>query len=228
MERSEFERSQSYLAQLLGWLENLAGSLTRGSIAPEGSGGPSPAAQGPDTPLPDLIARILSDSGYLEGLHLKSLGLLSQELQDFIAGIGFAFEVEVHLPSGFKLPFTDQEAALQRKTLNPFREKAWLAYHGALLSAYAMRPLRFQRISSSTDGLEETLRVREAEPSDLHAPAPSALAPGPLHALNNALAGITSYVSLILTDRKDDAELQGKLGLVLEAAYKAAAAAKGN
>lgn len=215
MERSEFERSQGYLNQLLGWLESLSGS-----IAPEG-----PAHRGSEAPLPDLIARLLANSGHLEGLHLKSLGLLSHELQDYIAVIGFAFEVEVSLPAGFKLPFTDQEAALQRKTLNPFREKAWIAYHGALLSAYAMRPLRFQRVSSSSDGLEEVLRVRESAPVDRAAPALSEVS---LHALNNALAGITSYVTLILNDRKDDAELQSKLSLVLEAAYKAAAVAKGS
>jgi hypothetical protein len=218
MERSEFERSQGYLAQLLGWLEALAGA-----VAPEGSNSPADG----DPPLPDLIERILADSGRLEGLHLKSQGILSHELQEFITGIGFAFEVAVSLPATFKLPFTDQDAALQRKTLNPFREKAWVAYHSALLSAYAMRPLRFHRVGASPDGLEETLRVREAAEGEEAQAAPP-LAQGALHALNNALAGITSYVSLILNERKEDAELQAKLGLVLEAAYKAATAAKGS
>jgi hypothetical protein len=45
---------------------------------------------------------------------------------------------------------------------------------------------------------------------------------GDIHRLNNALAGITSYVSLILEERRQDKDLQEKLGLVLEAAKKAA------
>lgn len=215
MERLEFERTQGYLAHLLGYLEGLSGAWAAAS------------GRGAQAALPERIARILADSGYLEGLHLKSLGLLSQELQEFIIGVGFAFEVEVSMPGPFKLPFLDQDAALQRKTLNPFREEAWLVYHGSLLSAYAMRPLRFERASVSQDGLEEVLRVREAPaPAEgASSPLPD-LAPDSLHALNNALAGITSYVSLILGERKNDADLQGKLGLVLEAATKAAAAQK--
>jgi hypothetical protein len=41
------------------------------------------------------------------------------------------------------------------------------------------------------------------------------------------LAGITSYVSLILEERKTDVDLQEKLGLVLEAAKRAAAVVPG-
>jgi hypothetical protein len=105
-------------------------------------------------------------------------------------------------------------------------EKAWILYHGSLLSAYAMKPLRFEKTSASSDGLEETVRVTEA-PTNSHSPnPPAALSPDTLHFLNNALMGITSYVSLILSERKDDKELQGKLELVLEAARKVAASAK--
>ena len=100
-------------------------------------------------------------------------------------------------------------------------EKAWLVYHAALLSAYTLKPLRFERVPSA-DGLEEVVRVRESflETTDGgHSPSVGANA---VHRLNNALAGITSYVSLILEERKEDRDLQEKLGLVLEAAKKAA------
>jgi hypothetical protein len=89
-----------------------------------------------------------------------------------------------------------------------------------------MRTLRFEKISASTDGLEETVRVTDL-PAGSNGQAPAtALSPETLHFLNNALMGITSYVSLILSERKDDKELQSKLELVLEAARKAAASAK--
>lgn len=104
-------------------------------------------------------------------------------------------------------------------------ERAWLVYHAALLSAYALKPLRFERVPSA-DGLEEVVRIREAPavPAEGHTPALGADA---VHKLNNALAGITSYVSLILEERKADKDLQEKLGLVLEAAKRAAAAVPG-
>ena len=216
VERNAFERTQGFLAQLLRYLEALTTSMEWDT-----------EAAGPGTlGLPQRVAQVLTDTGYLEGLQLKSQGLLSGELQEFIAGIGFAFEMEVRLTGPFKLPFVDNEAAIQRKTLNPFMEKAWILYHGALLSAYAMKPLRFEKTSASTDGLEETVRVTDL-PSGADGQAPAAaLSPETLHFLNNALMGITSYVSLILSERQDDKELQGKLELVLEAARKAAASAK--
>lgn len=216
VERNAFERTQGFLAQLLRYLEALTTSMEWDTDA---------AAHG-SLGLPQRVAQVLTDSGYLEGLHLKSQGLLSGELQEFITGIGFAFEMEVRLPGPFKLPFVDNEAAIQRKTLNPFMEKAWILYHGALLSAYAMKPLRFEKTSATADGLEETVRITDvATGPDGRNPA-AALSPETLHFLNNALMGITSYVSLILSERKDDKELQGKLELVLEAARKAAASAK--
>lgn len=215
MDRQEFERTQGCLAQLVRYLEALSTGLDWEN---------EPAGQGA-AGLPPRLAQVLVDMGHLEGMHLKAQGLLSQELQEFITGIGFAFEMEVSLPGPFKLPFVDHEASIQRKTLNPFMEKAWIAYHGALLSAYAMKSLRFERISVSQDGLEESVRVTDtADPKDA-GPA-KAMSPESLHYLNNALMGITSYVSLILGERKDDKELQAKLELVLEAARKAAASAK--
>lgn len=217
MERIAFERTQGYLGHLVGYLEGLCTSM-QWEIGP---------AQADGHALPDRVVQILVDSGFMEGLHLKAQGLLSPELQEFIVGVGFAFEVQVSLPGPFKLPFIDNEAAIQRKTLNAFMEKAWVVYHGALLSAYAMRPLRFERSSASPDGLEETVRVREAPPGSGEAAGhTAAMAPESIHALNNALTGITSYVSLILAERKGDGDLQAKLGLVLEAASKAAATAR--
>lgn len=241
MERSEFERTQGFLAQLLRYLEALStrlewesepggreaagGSRERGDAGGESPPGDMAAGAGPrDAGLPARIARILADTGHLEGLHLKSQGLLSQELQEFIHGIGFAFEVEVAFPGPFKLPFVDNEASIRRLTLNPFMEKAWMAYHGALLSAYAMKPLSFRRVSASQDGLEEAMRITDAAPDAEGGAKP--MSPETLHILNNALMGITSYVSLILGERADDEELRSKLELVLEAARKAAASAR--
>lgn len=235
MERSDFERTQGFLSHLLRYLEALSTRL-EWDADPSGRKAEAPGRDagshgrgadphgGPD--LPPRIAQILADAGHLEGLHLKSQGLLSQELQEFIQGIGFAFELEVAFPGPFKLPFVDNEATLRRMTLNPFMAKAWLAYHGALLSAYAMKPLRFRREAASQDGLEEAVRVTDAAPEGEAGARP--MSPETLHILNNALMGITSYVSLILGERKDDKELQSKLELVLEAARKAAASAKGS
>lgn len=215
MERMAFEKTQGYLALLIRYLEGLHTSLEWDS---EPDAGVAPIV------LPDRITAILRDSGHLEGLHLKAQGILSQELQEFISGIGMAFEMEVSIPGPFKLPFLGSEMDIQRKTLNSFMEKAWIIYHGALLSAYAMRPLRFERVSASQDGLEETVRVTETAPAG--GAASPAMSPESLHILNNALMGITSYVSLILGERKDDKELQEKLELVLEAARKAADSAR--
>lgn len=212
MQNDSFEKSQRYLTQLLGYLEGLYTGMDRDSAE---AGPPGPAG------LPMRLAAILSDSGYLEGLHLKAQGCLSSDLLEFIRSIGYSFEIEAAPLGPFKLPFVDNELAIQRKTLNVFMEKAWLVYHAALLSAYTLKALRFERVPSA-DGLEEVVRVREAPPdaSDGHPPA---LGADTVHRLNNALAGITSYVSLILEERKQDGDLQEKLGLVLDAAKKAAA-----
>lgn len=212
MENDSFEKAQRYLAQLLGYLEGLYSSMDGES----GEAGP-PGPWG----LPTRIAGILSDSGYLEGLHLKAQGCLSSDILEYIRSIGYSFEIETRPLGAFKLPFIDNELAIQRKTLNVFMEKAWLVYHAALLSAYTLKPLRFERVPSA-DGLEEIVRVRESfreTPDGGHSPTVGADA---VHRLNNALAGITSYVSLILEERKEDRDLQEKLGLVLEAAKKAA------
>jgi hypothetical protein len=216
MENESFEKSQRYLNQLLGYLEGLNSEMESES-AEAGTAGP--------WGLPARIAAILTDSGWLEGLHLKAQGCLSSDLLEFIRGVGYAFEIEASPLGAFKLPFIGNELAIQRKTLNAFMEKAWLVYHAALLSAYALKPLRFERVPSA-DGLEEVVRIREAptEPGDGHTPA---LGADSIHSLNNALAGITSYVSLILEERKLDEDLQEKLGLVLEAAKRAATVVPG-
>lgn len=216
MQDDAFEKSQRYLVQLLGYLEALHSAMD-GESAEAGPIGPSG--------LPSRIAAILTDSGWLEGLHLKAQGCLSSDILEFIRSVGYSFEIEA-LPMGaFKLPFVDNELAIQRKTLNVFMEKAWLVYHAALLSAYALKPLRFERVPSA-DGLEEVVRVREASPDSDEGHTP-ALGADAVHSLNNALAGITSYVSLILEERKSDRDLQQKLGLVLEAAKKATVSVPG-
>lgn len=211
-----FEKSQRYLTQLLGYLEGLhsameADSAEAGPVGPHG--------------LPARIAAILTDSGWLEGLHLKAQGCLSSDLVEFIRGVGYAFEIEAAPLGSFKLPYIDNELVIQRKTLNGFMEKAWLAYHAALLSAYTLRPLRFERVPSA-DGLEEVVRIREAPAGSEEGHTP-VLGADTVHSLNNSLAGITSYVSLILEERKADKDLQEKLGLVLEAAKKAAKSVPG-
>jgi hypothetical protein len=216
MQNDSFEKSQRFLTQLLGYLEALYTAVDQDS-----------AEAGPPGPwgLPARIGAILLDSGYLEGLHLKAQGCLSPDILEFIRGIGYSFEIEATPMGAFKLPFIDNELVIQRKTLNAFMEKAWLTYHAALLSAYSLKPLRFERVPSA-DGLEEVVRIREAPPESVEAHAP-ALGAVSIHALNNALMGITSYVGLILDERKQDADLREKLGLVLEAAKKAAALVPG-
>lgn len=216
MENESFEKSQRYLTQLLGYLEPLHSEMERESTEAYVSG---------PSGLPVRIAAILADSGWLEGLHLKARGCLSSDLLEFIRGAGYAFEIEAAPLGAFKLPFIDNELAIQRKTLNAFMEKAWLVYHAALLSAYTLKPLRFERVPSA-DGLEEVVRIREA-PAESMEGQPPGLGADRLHSLNNALAGITSYVSLILEERKTDPDLQEKLGLVLEAAKRAAAVVPG-
>jgi hypothetical protein len=211
MQNESFEKSQRYLMQLLGYLEGIHSAMDRDAAE---AGPPSLAG------LPVRLASILSDSGYLEGQHLKAQGCLSSDLLEFIRGSGYAFEIEAVPLGAFKLPFIDNELVIQRKTLNGFMEKAWLVYHAALLSAYTLKPLRFER-APSTDGLEEVVRVREASPGSPDAQAVS-LDADTVHLVNNALSGITSYVSLILEERKQDKDLQEKLGLVLEAAKRAA------
>ena len=212
MRNDSFERSQRYLTQLLGYLEGLYSAMD-GESAEAGLPGPSG--------LPARLGAILTDSGYLEGLHLKAQGCLSSDLLEFIRSIGYSFEMEAAPLGAFKLPFVDNELVIQRKTLNEFMEKAWLVYHAALLSAYTLKPLRFERVPSA-DGLEEVVRIREAPPEAIDGLQP-AMGRDTVHHVNNALAGITGYVSLILEERDQDADLQEKLGLVLEAAKKAAA-----
>ena len=153
MENVSFEKTQRYLMQLLGYLEGLHSSMEWESMKE----GPSKHP----TDLPTRIQAILTYSGSLEGMRLKAQGCLSSDILEFIQTVGMAFEIEP-IPQGiFKLPFLDAVISIQRKTLNDFMEKAWFIYHAALLSAYALRPLQFERLPS-VDGLEETLRIIEA------------------------------------------------------------------
>lgn len=85
MQDETFEKSQRYLTQLLGYLEGLNSEMESES-AEAGPAGPSG--------LPARIAAILTDSGWLEGLHLKAQGCLSSDLLEFIRGAGYAFEIE--------------------------------------------------------------------------------------------------------------------------------------
>ena len=215
MENGSFEKTQRYLMQLLGYLEGIHSSMDWESTE-EGT------AEFPSG-LPPRIEAILAHSGYLEGMRLKAQGCLSSDILEFIRTVGMAFEIEAAPRGAFKLPFLDAEIGLQRKTLNDFMEKAWLVYHAALLSAYALRPLRFER-RASEDGLEETLRVQEASGDLPDGRAWDGIAPDAVHTLNNVLSGILGYVSLILEERKADKDLQEKLGLVLDAAKRAASA----
>lgn len=198
--------------QLLAYLEGLHSSMDWDSLD---AGTEHPSG------LPPRIEAILSHSGYLEGMRLKSQGCLSSDLLEFIRTVGMAFEIEAVPQGAFKLPFIDGEIGIQRKTLNDFMEKAWLVYHAALLSAYTLRPLQFER-SPSADGLEEVVRIRESLQPPEHRQATDGIAPEAVHALNNGLFGIMGYVSLILEERKSDTDLQQKLGMVLDAAKQAA------
>jgi hypothetical protein len=215
MEKASFEKTQRYLLQLLGYLEGVHSSMDWASIDEEAS--PFPSG------LPPRIETVLMHSGFLEGMSLKAQGCLSSDIQEFIRTVGMAFEIEAIPQGAFKLPFIEAEIAIQRKTLNDFMEKAWQVYHAALLSAYALRPLRFQR-SASSDGLEETVRIVEASTAPANSRTWESIAPGALHTVNNSLSGILGYVTLILEERKTDVDLQNKLSLVLEATKQAASA----
>jgi hypothetical protein len=214
MENGSFEKTQRYLMQLLGYLEGIHSSMDWESEENRVTASPSG--------LPLRIEAILSHSGCLEGLRLKSQGCLSSDILEFIHTVGMAFEIEATPRGAFKLPFVDSEIGIQRKTMNDFMEKAWLVYHSALLSAYTLKALRFIR-SPSEDGLEETVRILESSDPEPQSRAWDGIDPNSIHAMNNSLSGIMGYVTLILAERKFDADLQEKLGLVLEATKRATA-----
>ncbi len=213
MENGSFEKTERYLMQLLGYLEGIHSSMDWESTE---AGMPEPPSG-----LPPRIEAVLSHSGYLEGMHLKAQGCLSSDILEFIRAVGMAFEIEAVPQGAFKLPFIGAEIAIQRKTLNDFMEKAWLVYHAALLSAYALKSLSFER-RPSDDGLEETVRILESAQALPYGRAWDSITPNTVHTLNNVLSGILGYVSLMQEERKTDLELQEKLGLIIEAAKQAA------
>lgn len=200
--------------QLLGYLEGLHSSMDWDALDDGTLEQPSG--------LPPRIEAILSHSGYLEGMRLKAQGCLSSDILEFIRTVGMAFEIEAVPQGTFKLPFLDGEIVIQRKTMNDFMEKAWLVYHAALLSAYTLQPLQFER-SPAANGLEGVVRIRESLPNIQNGRVNVGITPDTLHTLNNGLSGIMGYVSLILEERRADPDLQEKLGMVLEAAKQAAA-----
>ncbi len=200
--------------QLLGYLEGVHSSMDWDTLEDGTHEQPSG--------LPPRIEAILSHSGYLEGMRLKAQGCLSSDILEFIRTVGMAFEIEAVPQGTFKLPYLDGEIAIQRKTMNDFMEKAWLVYHAALLSAYTLRQLQFER-SPAANGLEEVVHIRESLPNLESRWAGVGITPDTVHTLNNGLSGIMGYVSLILEERRADPDLQQKLGMVLEAAKHAAA-----
>jgi len=172
MENGAFEKTQHYLMQLLSYLEGIHTSMDWESETKMPSG-ESHAASDSDAlgvgsefsqGFSNRIANILSQSGYLEGMHLKAQGCLSSDLIDFIRSMSMAFEMAAEPQGNFKLPFVHSEIRLQRKTLNDFMEKAWKVYHESLLSAYSMNPVRFEVLESENQ-LEKTLRIVEANTS---------------------------------------------------------------
>ncbi len=226
MEPESFGKTERYLAQLLGYLESVHASMDWG---PEDGGDGKASTDG----LPQRIQSILYESGYLEGLHLKARGCLSSDLAEFIAAVGFAFEIEAKTMGTFKLPFLENEISIQRKTLNDFMEKAWTIYHAALLSAYAMRPLRFERImpagtahseAPASGGLEGSYRILASLPDKQPVGSPEGFSGETVHTLNNVLSGILGYVSLMLEEHKRSPELVEKLDLILEATKRAVSA----
>ena len=181
MENGAFEKTQRYLMQLLSYLEEIHTSMDWESETKMPSG-ESHAARESDTAsvgtefsqgFSNRIANILSQSGYLEGMHLKAQGCLSSDLIDFIRSMSMAFEMAAEPQGNFKLPFVHSEIRLQRKTLNDFMEKAWKVYHESLLSAYSMNPVRFEVLESENQ-LEKTLRIVEANKSGVAGEAGSA------------------------------------------------------
>jgi len=223
METQAFERTQRCLATFLAYLEGIHSSMDWDAQEAEApvAGGQAGGSGEDNRPLPPRLERILSDCGYLEGMSLKARGCLSSDLQEFIMQVGMAFEMEAAPQGVFKLPFVDGEIAFQRKTLNPFMEKAWMTYHAALLSSYALKPLRFERLPSESGGhLEGVVRLKPDSPGRYTTETSGGLGPESVHRLNNSLSGIAGFVSLMMEERKNDKDLQEKLGLVLEAAKK--------
>ncbi len=150
MDTELFANTQRTLGELLGYLEELHPALDLPVEIPGG--------------LSHSFHSIFHHAGYVQGLYLKTQGFLSADLEEFIEGLAYTFELEVLFKGNFRLPFLGCEISLQRKTLNTFREAAWEIYHAALLSAYALHVLTFHRTSSPDAGeLDILLRITSAD-----------------------------------------------------------------
>lgn len=208
MEDWGYQEARGLLAPLLDYLEEWQASL----------GGAWEKREVPES-LPTRLGRIFENLGHLEGMRLKSQGLLSQEVEAFIRTLSPVFGAETQVVGPFKLPFLGAEFRLRYGEVNLFRHRAWLLYHQTLLSAYALRPLRFQALSPmGPEAFEHAVRLEEAPVLTEQAPALSEAA----HRLNNQLAGILSFASLMLAEDRYDGETAQRLALIRESALKAA------
>jgi hypothetical protein len=197
-----FADAERHAGQLLGHLEEVYAALDM----PESSG---PGGW----VLPEPFAAIFHRSGYAQGLYLKTQGFLSADLQEFVRSLAYTFEVEARFASDLRLPFVGGEVMLERKTLNPFREAAWEAYHGGLLSAYALRSMAFEKVRVSTSSeFDTTLRLVDA-PESAVSPRP------PL--LEKRLSGIIFLAQELLEDPALSPAMREKLNLLRLAASEA-------
>jgi hypothetical protein len=195
-----FADAQRHVGELLGHLEELHAAL---DLEPGTPGG-----------LPESFAAVFHRSGYIQGLFLKTQGFLSSDLQEFIRSLAYSFEVEAEFPADLKLPFAGSEILLRRKTLNPFRESAWQAYQGGLLSAYALRPLGFEKpTSQDVGGFDQVYRVTESRADPLAVRRPGLL--------EKRLAGISILAEELLNEAALPAAARKKLKLLHDAAVEA-------
>ena len=197
--------AQSALSHWMAYLEPICRSL-----AAEQDG------QAEAKSLPSRAVCLLNDAGYLEGLRLKGLGVLCQDLLGFIQELALSFEVEVDFEGAFKLPFVGGTFSLQCKSMNPWRVEAWRIFHGGLLSAYALHPLHLIW-EEPHNPLEARMSIGEGDSQE----APGKAIPSELsHSAQNLLTGITNYAALILKEPAGDPALTEKVTLIQEAARK--------
>jgi hypothetical protein len=195
-----FADAQRHVGELLGHLEDLHSAL---DLEAEKGG-----------LLPEPFAAVFQRSGYIQGLYLKTQGFLSSDLQEFIRGLAYSFEVEAEFPADLKLPFAGSEIFLRRKTLNPFRESAWQAYHSGVFSAYALRSLAFEK-PPSPEGLGFDQLYRLVEIPDFPSPRRHRQS-------EKRLSGIALLAENLLNEAGMPAGAAKKLKLLHETALEAA------
>lgn len=201
MDSELFADAQRYVGQLLGHLEEIHAALDMR------------AANGAEAAA-DPFSIVFHRSGYLQGLYLKTHGFLTADLQEFIRGLAYSFELEADFPAPLKLPFTGCEVHLQRKTLNPFHESAWESFHSGLLSAYAMRSLEFEKKGEAEDpAFDRNLRIVET-------PARSD-AMGRQAFLEKRLSGMALLSGELLREEGLSVRVREKLRLLVSAASEA-------